>query len=550
MAAAPVAGTGGAGTGDPPGASSAWARALARPVAAPLALAAVAIAVRAFTWSRSEAIMNDGPAFLRIAWNLGNGRWSEALAHPYHPLYPLLIAAVQPLFGASRAWEVGSWETAGVAVSIASGGVAVWFLYDFLRRSFGGWVPAVGALLLAVHPYAVPYSSDVQSEGVYLALFLGAVGRAWRALEAPSFGRAAAAGLLSGLAYLTRPEGLGVAVAAVALMALLTLRGLRAPRAFGGFAAGVALGASLVVLPYVVALDRSAGELRLTRKKSLVTIATLDERSLERSERLYGLGPEPGAPESPWHKWGRRVGHGTSEVLGAARHAFRPDHWVLAGLGAWAVGGSPGLRAAFLATIVGLYGAVLFGLQLTAGYVSMRHALPPLVPLLGYVALGVPVLGRGLLALPRLALRRGPPTPGVALATGLAVVMVASTVMATRPQRPERAAARAASEWLGAQGLAEEVAATKQRDAYYALAHYARLPRSAADGGGADWVESLRQRGVRYIILDEAAAREYPGLGDEGRVARDARLRVLHRVEAGDRWAVVLEVTEAPTPTE
>jgi hypothetical protein len=214
------------------------------------------------------------------------------------------------------------------------------------------------------------------------------------------------------------------------------------------------------------------------------------------------------------------------------------------------VGGPPGLRAGFLGALVGLYGSVLFGLELTAGYVSMRHALPPLVPLLGYVALGVPTVGRIVLALPRRALGRGPPAPGVALATGLAIVLVASTTMAIRTQRPDRAAAREAAEWLATQHVTSLVAGSKQRDAYYARAHFARLPRSAAKGGVADWVEELRERGVRYIILDEHAAREYPGLRGDGRAALDARLRVLQRVEARGRWAAVLEVTDAPTPAD
>ena len=68
--------------------------------------------------------------------------------------------------------------------------------------------------------------------------------------------------------------------------------------------------------------------------------------------------------------------------------------------------------------------------------------LPPLLPLLGYVAAGVPTLGRVALFVPRLVLwRRGPATSRAALAAGLFVLVTASTIMATRPQREDRAAA-------------------------------------------------------------------------------------------------------------
>jgi hypothetical protein len=555
MGSAPVDRTGEGGSGSGPHAPASRAGAAGgvpgwlvptRPVPAALALAALAVAVRLVAWARTEAIMNDGPAFLRLAWTWANGQWAEALGHPYHPLYPLAVAAVRPLFGDAPpgVWEPPVWEAAGAAVSIASGGLAAVFLYDFLRRAFGGWVPVVGTVLYAVHPYAVPYTADVQTEGLYFALFLAAVDVAWRAVETPRFGLAAAAGATSGLAYLTRPEGIGVVLAAGGVMALLALRGLRTPRQLAGFAAGVALGAGLTMTPYLVAVQRTSGDLQLTQKKSLVDIATLDEDAVELRERERGEAPR--AREPAWRKWGRRAAHGTSEVVGAARHTFRLDHWIVGALGVWAVGGPPGLRALFLAALVGLYGAVLFGLQLTAGYVSMRHALPPLLPLLGYVALGVPTVGRVVLTPARL-LRRGPPAPRTALLVGLALLATASTVMATRPQREDRAASRAAAEWLAERGGAEQVAATKQRDAYYAETRYARMPRARE---GADWVASVRQRGVRYIILDERAAREYPGLGEEGLTALDPRLRVLHRTEAHGRWAVVLEIADAAPATE
>jgi len=560
MGAAPVTGAGGAQPRVPPSGTRETATpglpALvpARPLATSLALAALAIAVRFVAWWRCEAIMNDGPTFLRLAWRFANGPFDQALAHDYHPLYPLAIALVEPLFGdPGRAWEVGSWEAAGIAVSIASGGVAALFLYDLLRHSFGGWVPAVGTLLFAVHPYAVPFSADVQSEGLYIALFLGAMSFAWRCLETPRFGLAAASGVLSGLAYLTRPEGLGVALVALGVMALLTLRRLRTLGAFGRVAAGVALGAALMVAPYVLTLERTEGELGLTRKKSLLAIATLGMDAVERSERAPVVAPGPAPREPAWKTWGHRAANSASEVADAARHAFRLDHWIIAALGAWAVGTPPGLRALFLGATVGLYGAVLLGLHLTSGYVSMRHALPPLLPLLGYVALGIPVVGRVVLALPRFALRRGPTTPRVALATGLVIAVAASATMATRAQRENRAAVRSAAEWLRAQGVADVVAAARQRDAYYAGGRFAHLPRGRDEGVGPrraegvrpDWVARLRKRGVRYVVLDDGAALDYPGLGEEGRMAEDARLRVLHRAEAHGSWAVVLEISGA-----
>jgi len=499
------------------------------------------MAVRAVSWHRNAALMNDGPTFLGLAQKFAEGRWNEALGHVFHPLYPLAIAAARPAFD--------GWESAAVAVSIVSGGVAVGFLYDFLRQSFPRWVAVVGAALLAVHPYAVPFSADVQSEGLYMALWLGAVAFSWRAIVTPRFGTAAAAGLLSGLAYLTRPEGLGVAFVAVGLAALLWLRRMRSGRAAAAIGCGIALGAALAVAPYMALLDHETGELRLTRKKSALAIATLADRPATPAARADRAGaaadhsapqararPRAAVAQPGFGPSARHLARALLAVANAGRHAFRPDHWILAALGVASLGGLPGLRAAFLAALVGLYTFVLLGLQLSSGYVGTRHALPPLLPLLGYVALGVPILGRLVLALPRRLLRRGPPSQRLAL------VVSASTTMAVRPQRVGREATRAAAEWLEARGGGERVAATKQRDAYYARARFARLPEPR-NGQGVDWVEVLRRKGVRFAIVDERMAKRYPELeAVAAGTAPRGRLRIVHRAEARGRTATVVEI--------
>ena len=100
-----------------------------------------------------------------------------------------------------------------VAGSILAGGGSVLALYAFLHASFDRRTATVGALLLCILPYSVRFSSDVQSDGLYLALILLATAALWRALSDGSARWALLAGVGSGLAYLARPEGRGVAVA-------------------------------------------------------------------------------------------------------------------------------------------------------------------------------------------------------------------------------------------------------------------------------------------------------------------------------------------------
>jgi Gpi18-like mannosyltransferase len=138
-----------------------------------LALLGFAAALRWLAWSRTVTLFNDGPEFLELAKSAAAGEWDAVLSHPYHPLYSLLVACVH---------AVGfDWESAGALVGVAGGTAAVAFLFLFVRDAFGAPAAWIGAGLLALHSRAVEFSSDIQSDGLYLGLFLAGVWFGWRA---------------------------------------------------------------------------------------------------------------------------------------------------------------------------------------------------------------------------------------------------------------------------------------------------------------------------------------------------------------------------------
>ena len=226
-----------------------------------LALLGFAAALRWLMWSRAVSLFNDGPEFLALAKSAAAGDFASVLSHPYHPLYSLAVAGVHTLGF--------DWESAGALVGVAGGTAAVGFLFLFLRDAFGAPAAWIGAGLLAVHSRAVEYSADVQSDGLYLGFFLAGVWFGWRAWTRRSMRSAAAAGLASGLAYLTRPEGLGLACILVAIVGLEWLLGNWRTAPALRVAGGVAMAAALCVMPYVVALQQHSGEWRFTQKKSV-----------------------------------------------------------------------------------------------------------------------------------------------------------------------------------------------------------------------------------------------------------------------------------------
>jgi hypothetical protein len=236
----------------------------------------------------------------------------------------------------------------------------------------------------------------------------------------------------------------------------------------------------------------------------------------------------------PWTA--RGAGAALVDLVQTARRALRADMGLLlvAGLVAArlaSAGAGPGPRAGFLAAVVGLYGALLFGLAMNVGYVSSRHVLPPLVPLLAYAGLGV-------LALADRAARSVSPERASArrravAATLLGVVAALGLGKALwRLDQRGEVAERRAAEWVRAsEGPGTVVAARKRRVAYYAGAPFVKLRPKRPEG----FLRYFDDHGVRFVILNQSDVPEYVGLAP----LVGAALHEVRRVEAEGETAIV-----------
>jgi hypothetical protein len=233
-------------------------------------LLAFALALRILLAIQMPAVARDGVTFCWYAQQLGE-RGVEYLRDPQtrqHPLYPALILAAQRAglwFGAGE--TPVDWQRAGQLVSIVSSVLAVWFTGRIARGLVerlalplrADSVERVALFLAAITPLSAELGAQVMSDPTHLAAYLGA---AWAAMgllpgdaasaagrvAAPSTGRALACGIVSGIAFLTRPEGVAPALAAVA--AALFVRGAGATSLRARQAALVVAGLSAVAAPY------------------------------------------------------------------------------------------------------------------------------------------------------------------------------------------------------------------------------------------------------------------------------------------------------------
>jgi hypothetical protein len=217
-------------------------------VAGLLLMIAVLVAVVVIRAPRTVGTFQDDGLYLANAKSLADGhgyRHPELPGEPYQTkypiLYPLLLAGIcrlVPDFPANLAviqvvntmlWAAGSW-----------------LAYLLARRVWGlpWWLPAAAVSLAFVNPGTLGLLQTAMSESLFLFLSMAALLVCTRDYARPArAARGVWAGLLAGLAYLTRMVGVAVMGAVLVDLALrrrwraLLSAGLISLAAFGGWQA-------------------------------------------------------------------------------------------------------------------------------------------------------------------------------------------------------------------------------------------------------------------------------------------------------------------------
>lgn len=214
-------------------------RAERRDLIAAGALVLLALAVRLWAWHYQVIVSVDGTTYIRLARYLFGGPFIDTQQPPG---FPFLIGLANLL------WR-GDGVNAAKSVDLVCG-VLVMIPFYVLAKDLVGRFPAIltGALF-ALTPLAIRYSVTTMSESPYVLLLVTAACLAYRK-------RDFAAGGLTGLAFLVRPEGLVMAPA------LGLARGMK-PRAWALIAAGALV---FGAVPALVFNHHTTGAWTLTRK--------------------------------------------------------------------------------------------------------------------------------------------------------------------------------------------------------------------------------------------------------------------------------------------
>ncbi len=222
---------------------------------------ALTLGIRLYLFANYYTINNDGVVYLQAARRFREGEWLQGLASFYPPAYPVMAALAYPV--------TGDWELAGQVWSFVLGTLVLFPLFGLLRRIYGVRVARAALFFYALSPYVARLSLEVRTEVPYLFFSVSSLYLLQRGLDGRNRREFFLAGISAGLAYLTRPEGIGLA--AVGSL-FLFYRGWIGGRltAYLQPAAMLVLGFALFAAPYVAYLRWDTGGWAISRKAGLV----------------------------------------------------------------------------------------------------------------------------------------------------------------------------------------------------------------------------------------------------------------------------------------
>lgn len=404
---------------------------------------AVSVAVHTWIVARSEVAARDSIGFIRYAVQLERQPSLRLLRQAEQPPgYPAAVLAASWPFRAIKGDALP--ETMTLCAQLASAVFGVLLVFPMVALGaelFDRRTGYLAAALFQTLPAWLRYTSDGLSEAVFLFWLATAIWLAARAFGRSSAWWFAACGVAAGMAFLTRPEGAEVVLAAAFVMMGLVVSRRLTWTAGRLRLSALALGFLLLFGPFVAVTGRVSNK---PTARSL-----LGDPSAKVS---YFGQAAPGPLLAVW--WNEAADSGRNRVVWAAQvlmsetaSSSRQVGFALAilGLVLWPryVRNRPG--GCVLMVVSGLHATLLIRMTSMTGYLSERHTAVIVMTGCYPAALALTELARMIAGA-----SRGRITTNLVLVVAVAGSFAAAIPSISRPMHAGRAGHKAAGQWLAA----------------------------------------------------------------------------------------------------
>jgi hypothetical protein len=397
-----------------------------------LAIVLLAASLHAIGIARTLLPAQDGLKLIRFARQFQRDSWCDVIrGADVHPLYPALVAMVEPAVSISIGEGPDAWRLAAQLVSaLASLGVLI-PIYFLTEALFDRRIAFIAAGVLALLPRMAEVGHETLADSLGLFATFMALWLAAKALSSGHRRMAIGSGLFAGLGYLARPEVILVpaVIALTWLVDRIRPAGRSRPAAFGVVALMLAISA-LSVCGYTVVKGEISEKLTIRLPLGLGPQNTLVRRvpqqlppglddprwdfsPKEESDRIAirGTGQAFKRILGRWWEemawffavmtvwgWARRktirsFGHGSIDAsLVRSESPPRPQH-------------EPGIEGLLLGLFAAVFTMALVRHSTSLGYLSWRHVLPLVVASIPWAAGGTFICCRRIGELLRLSPR-------------------------------------------------------------------------------------------------------------------------------------------------
>jgi hypothetical protein len=460
---------------------------------------------RLFGYTSTYVIHPDGIHFYNLASDFAAGRFLTGLDRStFHPLYPLLIAAV------GRGLRINL-ETAGYTVSILFSVLTTVPLFVFGTRVFGRKIALLGVFFFAVNPIIIRCSTEVVTEATYTFFFVSGVSLGWLAIREEKIRFYLPAGVAVFFAYMTRPEGMALLLPLIG-WALLT--GRRPFREVWKRRTVSVLCLLLVFLvmaaPFLIHVHKETGGWNISRKLPVANLVE-DVRKIVLGPSAQGKGEETESARSENEGSATRKIPWVLGVLGTEIPMdIYPTFSLLILISFYRSGRVQRSARAetFFLTIFALHFLLFVRVLAVHGYFSARYLIPFTVLLMLWAAAGAWELREMILSRWRRAKERPEHSRRVIMAAVIVIAVVSSVPKTLRPYGANKWGERVAGLWIKEHDPTGPAIATDlPRVPHYAAGTcFPLLP-----GSYSDVVRSLKDQRIPYLVVaDENVDKRIP----------------------------------------
>ncbi len=494
-------------------------------------LIGTAFILRLYALLMAQGIAYDSAAYGFMARDFMKGNIDKALAIQGHPLYPLLIS----LFS----MDTLKVEMTGRLISLFFGTFTILPLYLLVKEAIGQRTAIFSTLFYTFHPYLVTYSGMMLTEATYWGLLVLSVYFFWTGLNRDKLWKIALSGAFLGLAYLTRPEGIGymaVYLAWIVVDGFLKKMWVKPLVSIGVMISSV----FIISSPYLIYIHRETGKW-LVSKKALEVQSLLFNRGEDVDSSLKGVAPgDPDKEDSKIVWMARNVVHHFPYVV---YHYLRAYHFSL-----WPIlfFGLIRIRRENYAFESFLFSLVLFHMLSLATFLpsTIRFSVP-IIPLSLFWA------GAGILEMKRYMekIRRSNPEKGIFLF--ITLVILTQLPQSLKPERGHRAFQKQVGLWLKQNTPSDAIIMSNSpQEIFYADREFIMLPEGISPSQDSwksydEVIHYAKSKRVRYLLINKNTRERNPGLMDTLQSKDRSPLRDLREVfRREDQELIIYEVVD------